>query len=162
MTQHTQSGGRTDGSATRDLESLVVRPGVAAVLTDDCAQLLLHRRRTGEGWAPLSGAVEPGEDVVTALHREIYEETALDVDVTRLVGVYSDPRHQIIRYRNGPTVHFVTCVFLCTRIGGRLKGSDEGLEWDWFPQDAMPDGMTPYGALWIQDAVATSGAPFIR
>jgi hypothetical protein len=33
---------------------LIIRPGVALVIRDDKGRLLLHRRRVGDGWAPIS------------------------------------------------------------------------------------------------------------
>src|SRR3954454_3773148 len=83
-------------------QPLAIRPGVAGVLRDAEGRLLLHQRRHGGGWAPPSGAMEPGEDVLAALHREIHEETGLRVAVERLVGVYSAPAYQIVEYPDRP------------------------------------------------------------
>ena len=157
-----QMPGHTEGAGSAGRKPPVIRPGVAAVIQDTNGRVLLHRRRAGEGWAPLSGHVEPGENIAAAIHREILEETALRADVKRLVGVYSDPAYQIVRYADGSTVHFVTCVFLCTPTGGRFEGSDEGAEWGWFPENTLPDGMTPYGLVWLEDAFSASASPFIR
>src|SRR5574338_261268 len=74
--------------------TLQIRPGVAAIVRDAAGRVLLHRRRVGGGWAPPSGAVEPGETVAAALHRELSEETALAVADARLVAIYSDPAYQ--------------------------------------------------------------------
>lgn len=70
-----------------------IRPGIAAVVQDGTGHVLLHKRRVGGGWAPPSGSVEPGEDLLRALNRELREETGLTVAVERLVGVYSDPTY---------------------------------------------------------------------
>ena len=135
-----------------------IRPGVAAVILDDAGRVLLHRRAAGGGWAPVSGAGEPGEDVLTALRREVREETGLGVRVGRLVGVYSDPAFQIVHYPDGRAVHFVTCLFLCHRVGGELTGSDEGLEWRWFAPGRLPDGLLAYADVWLKDALAGPAA----
>src|SRR5688500_10356315 len=121
-----------------------IRPGVAAVLRDASGRVLLHQRRVGSGWAPPSGAVEPGEDVVAALHREILEETALTATVERAVGVYSDPAYMVVAYPDGRVVHFVTTLFLCRVETGTLAGNDEGLDWGWFSADALPADLTSY------------------
>ena len=139
-----------------------IRPGVGAIVRDAGGRVLLHRRRVGAGWAPPSGSVEPNEDVLTALRRELREETGLAVSVERLVGVYSDPAYQIVRYPDGRAVHFVTCLFACRRSGGRLRGSDEGLAWAWFAPASLPDGLLPYAAVWLRDALAGEGAVAIR
>jgi len=141
---------------------LAIRPGVAAVLCDATGRILLHRRRVGGGWAPPSGAVEPGEDVLTALHRELREETGLQVAVERLVGVYSDPGFQIVVYPDGRAVQFVTCLFACRYFAGRLQGSEEGLAWAWFEPAALPEGLLPYAAVWLRDALAGAEGVLVR
>lgn len=135
-----------------------IRPGVAAVLQGVDGRLLLHRRRVGGGWAPPSGAVEPGEAVVAALHREILEETALTATVEHIVGVYSDPAYMIVAYPDGRVVHFVTTLFCCRVSGGTLAGNDEGLDWDWFSPDALPDDLTAYARVWLADALELADA----
>jgi 8-oxo-dGTP diphosphatase len=139
-----------------------IRPGVAVVLRDAAGHVLLHRRRAGGGWAPPSGAVEPGEDVITALHRELREETALTASVERVVGVYSDPAYMVVAYPDGRVVHFVTTLFVCRAGVGTLAGNEEGLEWGWFAADALPDDLTAYARVWLADALSGHTQPVIR
>ena len=133
---------------------LTIRPGGAAAVLDGRGRVLPHRRVVGGGRAPPGGAVEPGEDLLAALHREVYEETGLAVLVERLAAVCSDPAFQVVRYPDGRTVHFVTCLFVCRRVRGRLRGSAaEGRAWGWFARDGWPDGLPPYAAVWPVDAL---------
>jgi 8-oxo-dGTP pyrophosphatase MutT (NUDIX family) len=141
------------GGSTLARAPMAIRPGVAAVLRDASGRVLLHHRRVGGGWAPPSGSVEPGEGVVAALHRELLEETALTATVERPVGVYSDPAYMIVAYPDGRVVHFVTTLFLCRTRSGMLAGNDEGLDWSWFPPDALPDDLTAYARVWLADAL---------
>jgi 8-oxo-dGTP diphosphatase len=125
--------------------------------------LLLHQRRVGDGWAPVSGHVEPGETLTDALFREVSEETGLTVTMERLVSLYSDPAFQIVAYPDGSRIQFVTALFACRLTGGTLLGSDEGLQWDWFAPDDLPEPLLPYARVWLADAAAASGsAPVIR
>ena len=146
------------------ISPLAIRPGVAAVVRDARGRVLLHRRRVADGWAPPSGAVEPGEDVKSAIARELVEETALAVTIERLVGVYSDPAYQVVHYPDGRIVHFVTCLFAGRVASGTLEGSDEGLAWDWFAPEALPLDLLPYARVWLMDALADceADAPPVR
>ncbi len=148
----------TEEGPRRELE---IRPGVAGVVRDPRGRVLLHRRRVGEGWAPPSGAVEPGEDVVTALRRELREETGLEVEVVRLVALYSNPAHQVVTYPDGRRVHFVTSLFDCKMVAGALRGSDEGYEWEWFSPRALPEGLLPYARVWLNDALREQNAVIV-
>jgi 8-oxo-dGTP diphosphatase len=139
-----------------------IRPGVAVVLRDGDGRILLHRRRVGGGWAPPSGAVEPGEDVLAALHRELREETALTATVERAVGVYSDPAYMVVAYPDGRVVHFVTTLFVCRAAAGTLVGNDEGLAWGWFSADALPEDLTSYVRVWLADALGGLESVVIR
>lgn len=143
-------------------EVQTIRPGVAGIVFDDRGRILLHRRRIGEGWAPPSGSVEPGEDVVAALHRELREETSLTVEMDRFVGLYSDPAFQVVQYPDRRDVHFVTSVFACHRMEGTLHGSDEGTDWRWVVPDSLPNDLLPYAREWLADARAEHSQPVVR
>jgi len=53
--------------------------------------VLIERRNPPPGWAIPGGFVDVGESVEQAALREAREETALQVTLTTLLGVYSDP-----------------------------------------------------------------------
>ena len=127
-----------------------VRPGVAAIIYDAEGRVLLHHRRVGDGWAPVSRHVERGETVAAALHREVREETGLAVRIERLVSLSSDPAFQVVGFPDG------------RRTGGRLRGSDEGRAWSWFAADALPKPLLPYARVWLADAASADPGPAIR
>jgi 8-oxo-dGTP diphosphatase len=68
-------------------------------------------------WAVPGGFVEYGERVEEAAKREAKEETGLNIDNLKLIGVYSDPN----RDSRG---HTVTVAFLADGIGTLKSGSD--------------------------------------
>ena len=73
--------------------SLVVAVTVI-VRAEDGAILLIQRSDNGL-WAAPGGAQELGETVTAAAIREVREETGLEVSVSGVSGIYSDPEHVI-------------------------------------------------------------------
>lgn len=142
--------------------SLSIRPGVAGIVFNAREEVLLHYRSAEGGWAPPSGAVEPGEDVKSALKRELREETSLDVSIVRLAGLYSDPQFQIVRPKGEAPIHFVTALFTCRVNEGELRGSSEGAAWEWFGACSLPDRLLAYASHWLKGALEGDTVPVVR
>ena len=140
-----------------------MRPGACAVIFDGDGRVLLERRSDNGFWGLPGGAVEVGESVEQAIKREVMEETALQVEVNRLVGVYSDPRHyNISSYPDGNVVHWVTVVFECVRIGGEMAMSHESTDLRYFDVNELPENTLRSHALRVSDAMDPASGPFIR
>ena len=60
--------------------------GVASVAFNRDGRVLLIRTATA-GWELPGGRVEPGEDLISALKREVAEETGCEIEVGRLSGI---------------------------------------------------------------------------
>jgi ADP-ribose pyrophosphatase YjhB (NUDIX family) len=141
---------------------MVIRPGVAAVIFDG-ERVLLQRRDDNGKWGLPGGSVEPGESVRTAVVREVHEETGLDVEPVRLIGVYSDPaNHQVITYPDGNVIHYVSTVFECAIRGGTLTCGCESLDLAFFPTDRLPPDTLPISRIRIADALARQVEAFVR
>jgi 8-oxo-dGTP pyrophosphatase MutT (NUDIX family) len=80
--------------------SLVV--ATAAVVTEDAGRILLQRRADSGNWALPGGGMEMSESLTDSVIREVKEETGLEIEVTGLVGTYTDPRHIIAYAGRGP------------------------------------------------------------
>ncbi|MEV7000326.1 NUDIX domain-containing protein [Streptomyces sp. NPDC093982] len=102
--------------------SLVV--AASAVVTDGQGRILLQRRRDNGLWALPGGGMELADSLPGAAVREVREETGLDVEITGLVGTYTDPRH-VIAYSDGEVRRQFNVCFTARVIGGRLASSDE-------------------------------------
>lgn len=104
--------------------SLVV--ATSAVVTDDAGRILLQRRADSGNWA-LPGGMEMDESLADSVVREVKEETGLNVEVTGLVGTYTDPRH-IIAYTGGEVRRQFNICYTARVVGGQLASSDESTE----------------------------------
>jgi ADP-ribose pyrophosphatase YjhB (NUDIX family) len=147
----------TDVTKAREL-----RPGVAGVIQNGAGRILLQRRSDNGLWALPGGSVEIGESVREAIVREVREETGLSVEVVRLIGVYSDPRTQLVRYPDGNVVHYISSLFACRIVAGELRTCEETLDLQFFDPAYLPDDLLPMHRIRIQDALANSPAAFIR
>ena len=114
---------------------------------------MLELRRDCGLWGLVGGRVEPGESVSVAAIRETQEETGLQVELTGLQGIYSEPEDRIVTYDdNGDERHLVDIVFTGRIVGGRLACSPESLRLV-FPKDRLPplETMTPPSRVIIKD-----------
>lgn len=79
--------------------------------------VLIERAHEPFGWAIAGGFVDVGETVEHAAIREAKEETCLDVKLTALLGIYSDPS----RDTRG---HTVTAVYIAEATGMPMAADD--------------------------------------
>ncbi len=97
---------------------------VDIILPSEEGHVLLIRRGTDpyEGyWALPGGFVEVGETLEEAAAREAEEETGLEVEIIRLVGVYSNPDRD-------PRGHNVSCAYLARAGSGELSAATDADE----------------------------------
>lgn len=64
------------------------RPGVYAVLIRDGAVLMTHQSEPMPEYQLPGGGIDPGEQPVPALHREVYEETGWRIDRPVRLGAF--------------------------------------------------------------------------
>jgi ADP-ribose pyrophosphatase YjhB (NUDIX family) len=105
-------------------------PAASAIVTNEAGEILLQRRSDNELWALPGGTMDVGERIAETVVREVREETGLDVKVTGIVGVYSDPGH-VIAYSDGEVRQEFNICFAAKVAGGRLSMSDESTEVRW-------------------------------
>ncbi|MFC7828205.1 NUDIX hydrolase [Streptomyces sp. NPDC057375] len=105
--------------------SLVV--AASAVVTDDQGRILLQRRRDNDLWALPGGGMDMSDSLPGTAVREVKEETGYDVEITGLVGTYTDPRH-VIAYSDGEVRRQFNVCFRARIVGGSLAVSEESTE----------------------------------
>lgn len=137
--------------------TLRVAPAAATAIFDEDARVLLTRRADDGLWCLPSGHMDPGETVSETAVRETLEETGLEVELGRAVGVYSRPHPYFV----ARGVQFLSVLFLAHAVGGTLSTTSETTDVGWFPPAALPEGVLPLHAELIRDAVAArDGAAF--
>lgn len=130
--------------------------GALAVVFDSDRVLLTYRTDVPV-WILPGGGVEPCESLEQAVVRETREETGLEVEVVRLVGIYSRPN-----WRSGGDHQ---AVLLARAVGGQIATSDETLRVEYFRLDDLPEELVPWNRVYIRDAVACQNGhlePFLR
>lgn len=76
------------GDAVRSDQSYRLRPGVYAMLLRKGHVLLTHQSEPEPEIQLPGGGIDPGEQPLAALHREILEETGWTISGARRVGAY--------------------------------------------------------------------------
>jgi 8-oxo-dGTP pyrophosphatase MutT (NUDIX family) len=108
----------------------------ALVLDERGARVLLTRRTDNGRWCLPGGRMDPGESAAETCVREVLEETGLQVEVVRLVGLYSSP-HLIVEYADGERRQIVAAHFLVRVVGGALQLSDETSAYGYFSREEI-------------------------
>jgi 8-oxo-dGTP pyrophosphatase MutT (NUDIX family) len=127
--------------------SLVPAAGVLAV--DDKGRLLLQRRRDTGQWAIPMGKQELGETVTQCAVRETEEETGVTVEVTGLLGIYSDPGHVVYYHSDGETRQEYEIILLGRPVSGEPAANDEASAAGWFTPDEL-HGLDIHPTQWRQ------------
>ena len=117
-------------------------PKVAVASVIQRSGKVLMIRRAGDPgyglWSMPGGYLDRGEVVEEAAAREVREETGLDVEVERLIGLFSEAGNPVI-----------VAAFLAREVGGTLAAGDEALEVGFFDVHDLPPLAFPRDRLII-------------
>ncbi len=139
-----------------------VVPSANVVVVNDTGEILLIRRADNDNWALPGGAMDLGESLPGAAVRETAEETGVQVEVTGLVGIYTDPRHVILYTSNGEVRQEFSVVFTARPLGGTPTPSDESREVRWVGRDTVSTlAMDRSMRMRIEHYLAGTGTPHL-
>ncbi len=101
-----------------------LKPGASALVTDASGRVLMQRRGDSGNWSLPGGIMEIGETLSECAIRETREETGFDIEITGLLGIYTDPAH-VIAYADGEVRQEFAVVYCGRVIGGQIAVSHE-------------------------------------
>lgn len=124
---------------------------VFAIITDEEDRILLCLRhdydiRNLPGWG-----LESGESPREGVLREVKEETGLDAEVTRLVGLYSKPDKDEMVF-----------LFTCNVIWGELTLNEEAKDIQYFLHNALPEHTVPKQIERIEDYFSSHNQTILK
>jgi mutator protein MutT len=137
-----------------------MKVAVSAVVRDDQGRILMIRRTDNDMYSIPGGGLEVGETVAQAVVREVSEETGIVVQVTELVGVFSNPDH-VIAYNDGEVRQEFSLCFRAVPVGGRPRTSSESKDVRWVTADDLDEiNVHPSIRLRISEGLKREVGPY--
>ena len=120
-------------------------PSAVAFIENDRGEVLLIRRTDNGDWALPGGGHDLGERIEDTAVREAKEETGLDIEITGLIGIYTNPNH-LIEYGDGEVRQQFALSFRARVVGGEISSNHEATAIEWKSHNKlstlpMNDGM---------------------
>lgn len=101
--------------------------------------LLIERKNPPFGWALPGGFVDPGEDLTTAVRREVAEETGLGLTHLSQFATYSDPDRD-------PRGHTISTVY-AGHPSGTAEAASDAQDLAWFLLTELPQTAFDHGQI---------------
>ncbi|MEB3023995.1 NUDIX hydrolase [[Mycobacterium] crassicus] len=138
-----------------------VVPSASAIVTDGHGHILLVKRRDNTLWALPGGGHDIGETIEQTAIREVKEETGLDVEVTGLTGIYTNPAH-VVAFTDGEVRQQFSLCFTTRVLAGELAIDHESTDIAWTaPADIDALDMHPSMRLRIQHYLEHRPNPYL-
>ncbi|NMH99931.1 NUDIX domain-containing protein [Pseudonocardia acidicola] len=133
---------------------------VSAFVLDDAGRLLMIRRTDNNRHALPGGRHELGETMTQTVVREVIEETGITVEVTGLIGIYSNPAH-VMAYDDGEVRQEFSICFRARPVSGEPRTSDESSEVRWVERKQLDElDIHPSIRLRIDHGFADRAEPY--
>lgn len=128
----------------------IILNNTGGLLFNEKGQVLLQERNQEMGgkdfpegsWSIPGGFLEYGETFDQALRREFLEDTGIEVQATRLIGVSDD---DFYKYPNGDEAQGIGIAWEVEQIGGApyTEPTEETRSLGWFDLDDLPNVIFP-------------------
>ena len=118
--------------------------GAFGIIFDEQKRVLLVHRRDYDLWNLPGGTLEDFESPVNAVKREVREETGLEIEVSKLLGVYNKENKNDMAFS-----------FLCKVVSGEITLNDEADKIEYFDVNKLPSNTVPKQVERIMDALSS-------
>lgn len=125
--------------------------GIFGIIFDEQKRVLLCHRRDYDLWNLPGGTMENGESPWDGLKWEVKEETGLEIEISKLAGVYSKPDKNEVVFS-----------FICQKVGGEIMLNDEADKIEFFEMDKLPPNTSPKQVERIRDAITNDGKAIFK
>lgn len=112
-------------------------PSANAIVMNEAAEILLICRTDNGNWSLPGGAMDLGESLGRTAIRETLEETGIDIRLTGVSGVYTNPNHVLEYTSNGEVRQEFSVVFTAEQEGGHPTPSSESSRVEWVAPDTL-------------------------
>jgi ADP-ribose pyrophosphatase YjhB (NUDIX family) len=122
---------------------------VGAAVGNDADELLLIQRSDSGVWLYPTGWCDVGYSASEVIVKEVLEETGIEVEPLRVIGVLDGLRLGMTR------IPIYTILFYCRAVGGELSGHPlEVTDLGWFTEERLPTPLVGY-ERWGEHVFAT-------
>ena len=109
-------------------------PCISVLIRNDLGQVLIGKRISGKKrWCLPCGFIEEGENFLVAAHREVKEETNLDISIESIVNVVTNEFSQF------QSLVVVLLASKSSKSSGTECAGDDLSELQWVNEDYNPD-----------------------
>lgn len=134
----------------------IILCGSAVIIVNHSGDILMQQRTHPVGrWGLPGGLMELGESTVETAQREVYEETNLQVDDLKLLGVYSGENY-LCTAANGDEWYVVTTTYVTDTYSGNVSiNDDESIQLEWVNPRDLPENTAKTHRIMIHDYLKT-------
>jgi ADP-ribose pyrophosphatase YjhB (NUDIX family) len=117
-------------------DECLILNATAVVIVDENNDILLQQRSDNELWGLPGGLLEVNESIAEGAVREVKEETNLDIEIVRFIGVFLNP---FMRWLEKDIAKVYSFAFVAKVIGNDLLINDsESLDFKYFSYETLP------------------------
>lgn len=120
-------------------------PCNAVIIENNKGEILLVKRKFEPqkgNWDLPGGFIQPDEDLIHSIKREIKEELNTDISIKRIIGIYND------QYIYNNVLYKTLIIVVSGRVTSReIKASDDISKATFFPKDKVLEQRIAFSAI---------------